>query len=57
MSENNEDDTSNTRPVLIHVDKEDWETFKKIAGSRRASSRVRKLIREDLTQHALATTR
>jgi hypothetical protein len=43
-------DTDKTKPVLIHVNPKDWAEFRKLAGSRRASMRVRALIRRELAQ-------
>ena len=52
-----EDDTSNTRPVLVHIDRDDWEQFKKMVGERQASKRVRFLVRQDLNAHLTTATR
>lgn len=38
------------KPVLIHVDEEDWEIFKEIAGNYKVSRRVRELVRKDIDQ-------
>lgn len=38
------------RPVLIHVDEDDWEIFKEIAGNYKVSRRVRELVRKDIDQ-------
>jgi hypothetical protein len=43
-----EDDTSNIVPVLVHMDREDWERFKILAGPRKASSRLRKMVKREL---------
>jgi hypothetical protein len=43
-----EDDTSNIVPVLVHMDRKDWEAFKKLAGKRRASSRLRRMVKAEL---------
>lgn len=37
-----------TKPVLVHLDPDDWAEFKAIAGSRQASRRLRQLIRSEL---------
>lgn len=37
-----------TKPVLVHVDPEEWSEFKKLVGSRKASRRIRALIRVEI---------
>lgn len=37
-----------TKPVLVHVDPVEWERFKKLVGHRRASRRIRALIRFEI---------
>lgn len=41
-------DSQDTVPVLVHMDRRDWEKFKKKVGTRRASLQLRRLVREDL---------
>jgi hypothetical protein len=41
-------DTETTIPVLIHVNPDDWAEFKRISGNRRASMKMRRLIRNEL---------
>lgn len=38
-------DTKVTKPVLIHVNPQDWQEFRRLVGSRRASYRLRVFIR------------
>lgn len=38
-------DTPITKPVIIHVNPDDWAQFRKLVGSRRASYRLRCMIR------------
>jgi hypothetical protein len=48
-------DTERTVPVLVHIDPKDWAEFKKIAGRRKASMRLRQLIRTEIRlQRAVA---
>lgn len=52
------DDTSNIVPVLVHMDREDWKAFKALAGPRKASMMLRRLVkRELLAENPVATTR
>jgi hypothetical protein len=37
-----------TKPVLVHVDPEEWSEFRKLVGSRMASRRIRALIRVEI---------
>lgn len=37
-------DVERTVPVLVHLDPKEWERFKGIAGRRRASYRLRRLM-------------
>lgn len=57
MPEIDEDDTSNIVPVLVHMDRGDWEQFKLLAGKRKASMRLRRMVREELHNASIATTR
>jgi hypothetical protein len=41
-------DVDETTPVLIHVNPDDWEAFKKLAGRRRASMKLRAMIRKEI---------
>jgi hypothetical protein len=43
-------DTEKTKPVLVHLDPDDWEAFKKLVGKRQASMAVRRMIRSELRQ-------
>jgi hypothetical protein len=36
------------KPVLIHVDPDDWAEFQKLCGNYRVSKRIRKLVRQEL---------
>lgn len=47
-------DTENTTPVLVHLDPNDWEAFKKLAGRRRASMKLRAMIRKEISAVASA---
>lgn len=47
-------DTDRTVPVLIHVNPDDWAEFKRISGKRRASLKVRKLIRNEIKRAKIA---
>lgn len=49
-------DSKDTVPVLVHMDRKDWEKFKEVTGKRKASQRLRHLVRADLNS-AIATTR
>jgi hypothetical protein len=49
-------DTERTIPVLIHVNPDDWAEFKRISGKRRASMKVRKLIRNEIKRARIAAT-
>ena len=48
---------SSYKPVLIHVDEEDWDIFKKIAGNYKVSRRIRELVRKDIDQFTREETR
>jgi hypothetical protein len=37
--------------VAINVNREDWQIFKEIVGDRKASARVRELVRADIEQY------
>lgn len=52
-----EDDTSNIVPVLVHMDRKDWEQFKLLAGKRRASARLRAMVKRELIENSVAATR
>ncbi len=43
-------DTETTKPVLIHVNPQDWLEFKRLVGSRKASMRLRAMIRRDIAR-------
>lgn len=49
------DTVRKTTPVLIHLDPVHWREFKKIAGSRKASMRLRAMMREVIVEHRKAT--
>lgn len=36
------------KPVLVHVDEHDWEIFKEMCGTYKASKRVRELVKKDI---------
>jgi hypothetical protein len=38
------------RPVLVHVDPDDWEQFKKLCENYKMSKRVRELIKADIAR-------
>ena len=48
---------SSYKPVLIHVDEEDWDIFKEIAGNYKVSRRIRELVRKDIDQFTREETR
>jgi hypothetical protein len=41
-------DTPVTKPVLIHVNPDDWKKFQKLVGRRMASRRIRALIAREI---------
>lgn len=41
-------DTPVTKPVLVHLNPRDWEQFKELCGSGKASRRIRAIIRREL---------
>jgi hypothetical protein len=45
------------KPVLIHVDPEDWEVFKEIAGNYRVSRKVREMVRREIQQFTREETK
>ena len=49
-------DTDRTISVLVHVNPDEWAQFKRLCGKRRASLRVRTLIRREIAT-ALSTKR
>ena len=46
-------DTPVTKPVLIHVDPDDWEQFKLLCGNYKVSRRIRAIVRRELRKAAL----
>lgn len=44
-------DVQFTQPVLVHLDPDDYEEFKKLCGNRRVSMKIRAMIRSELKQH------
>lgn len=42
-------------PVLVHMDRKDWEAFKELAGKRRASRLLRLVVKRELAASATAT--
>lgn len=45
------------KAVLIYVDPEEWDIFKEIAGSYKASQRVRELVKKDIDRFTREETR
>lgn len=41
-------DTPVTKPVLIHVDPDDWEQFQVLCGKRKVSRRIRAIVRREI---------
>lgn len=41
---------SQYKPVLVHVDQEDWEVFREIHETGNLSARVRELVKRDIDQ-------
>lgn len=50
-------DTASTIPVLVHLNPDDWKKFKKLSGHRKASMRVRQLIRLELDRKSSASAK
>lgn len=42
---------SQYKPVLVHVQPDDWDTFKEIYEKGNLSARVRELVRKDIDQY------
>lgn len=42
---------SRYKPVLIHVDPDEWPKFQELCGSYKASARLRELVKEEIKKH------
>lgn len=45
------------KPVLIHVDEDDWDIFKEICGNYKASRRVRQLVSREIDEYTKEETK
>jgi len=41
-------DTRETKPVLIHVNPDDWALFQELCGRRKVSMTIRRMVRREL---------
>lgn len=45
------------KPVLVHVDEDDWDIFKEICGNYKVSRRVRQLVRREVDEYTREETK
>lgn len=48
---------SQYKPVIVHVDAEDWRIFQEICGDQKVSRRVRELVSADIKKFTREETR